>query len=317
MKQKAAIFLAAFAVATPAVAQGAYPSKPINLIVPFAPGGTSDVIARLAADEMGRILGQRIVNENIAGAGGAIALLKAARAAPDGYTIVIGNTGTNAAVYWTTENVQFTPESFSPIGLIAKTSPVIALRKDFPHRTPAAFLDFARKNPGAVSLGHAGIGSSNYLICMSFAKAAGIEANLVSYRGAAPALNDMLGGHLDGVCDAATSVAPSIVAGQALGLVVSASARLAQLPDVPTAAEAGAPAFQAEGWNALFAPKGAPEPVIARLNAALREAVAGETMRKRLADLAALPAAGEEFSPDYVRALVPREVEKYRVLLGK
>ena len=109
----------------------------------------------------------------------------------------------------------------------------------------------------------------------------------------------------------------SIVAGQALGLVVSASARLAQLPDVPTAAEAGAPAFQAEGWNALFAPKGAPEPVIARLNAALREAVAGETMRKRLADLAALPAAGEEFSPDYVRALVPREVEKYRVLLGK
>ena len=310
--------LACFAAACVAPrAQEAYPAKPINLIVPFAPGGTSDVIARLVADEMGRILGQRIVNENIAGAGGAIGLLKAAHAAPDGYTIVIGNTGTNAAVYWTTENVQFTPDSFSPIGLIAKTSPVIALRNDFPHRAPAAFLDYARKNPGKVSLGHAGIGSSNYLICMSFVKAAKIEANLVSYRGAAPALNDMLGGHLDGVCDAATSVASSIAAGKALGLVVSASQRLAQLPDTPTGAEAGVPDFQAEGWNALFAPKGTPEPVTARLNAALRAAVASDALQKRLADLAALPAKGEEFSPDYVHALVPKEVEKYRVLLGK
>ncbi len=310
---------AAFAtvLASAAVAQAPYPSKPITLLVPFAPGGTSDVIARLASDEMGRVLGQSIVNENIAGAGGVIALTKASRAAPDGYTIVIGNTGTNAAVYWTTEGVTFTPDSFAPVGLVAKTSPVIALRKDFPARNMAEFLERARKTPGLVSLGHAGVGSSNYLICMSFVRAVGIEANLVAYRGAAPALGDLMGGHLDGVCDAATSVASAINAGQVKGLVVSAATRLAQLPDVPTAAEAGAPEFQAEGWNALFAPKGTPEPVLAKLNDALRKAVASETLQKRLADLAALPAKGEEFTPDYVRALVPKEVEKYRVLLGK
>ena len=302
---------------TGAFAQGAYPSKPINLIVPFAAGGTSDVIARLVADEMGRQLGQRIVNENIGGAGGAIALTKAARAAPDGYTIFIGNTGTNAAVYWINTDVQFSPDSFAPIGLIAKTSPVIALKKDFPAKTVAEFVDYAKKNPGKVSLGHAGIGSSNYLICLSFVAAAKIDVALVSYRGAAPALSDLMGGHIDGVCDAATSVASAINAGQAIGLVASSAVRLALLPDVPTAIEAGVPEFQAEGWNALFAPKGTPEPVIVKLNAALRASVASEALQKRLAELAALPAKGDEFSPDYVRALVPKEVEKYRVLLGK
>jgi tripartite-type tricarboxylate transporter receptor subunit TctC len=300
-----------------ALAQSAYPNKSIDLIVPFTPGGTSDVIARIAADEMAHILGQTIVIENIGGAGGAIALAKAARATPDGYTFVIGNAGTNAAVYWTNTDVQFNTDSFLPIGLIAKTSPVISLRKDFPAKTPAEFLDYARKNPGAITLGHAGIGSSNYLICMSFVKAAEIDATLVSYRGAVPALTDLMGGHLDGVCDAATSVASAIQDNRVRGLVVSSAARLAQLPDVPDAAEAGIPAFQAEGWNAFFAPKGTPEPIIARLNDALRKAVASETVQKRFRELAVLPASGEEFSPDYVRDLVPREVEKYRKLLVK
>jgi tripartite-type tricarboxylate transporter receptor subunit TctC len=231
--------------------------------------------------------------------------------------LAIGNTGTNAAVYWTTENVQFTPDAFVPIGLIAKTSPVIALRKDFPARSVAEFIDYAKKNPGKISLGHAGVGSSNYLICTSFIRAAAIDVSLISYRGAAPALNDAMGGHVDGVCDAATSVASAINGNEVKGLVVSAHARLKNLPDVPTAAEAGVPAFQAEGWNALFAPKGTPELVIARLNEALRKAVASETMQQRLADLSSLPASGEELTPDYVRQLVPNEVEKYRVLLGK
>ncbi|WP_418900732.1 Bug family tripartite tricarboxylate transporter substrate binding protein [Terripilifer ovatus] len=129
------------AISGPAQAQPAYPSKPITLIVPFAAGGTSDVIARLAADEMARGLDQRFIIENVGGAGGSIGLTRAARAAPDGYTLAIGNTGTNAAVYWTTENVQFTPDAFVPIGLIAKTSPVIALRKDFPAKSVAEFID--------------------------------------------------------------------------------------------------------------------------------------------------------------------------------
>ncbi len=312
-KMAALTFLA---MAGPALAQS-YPAKNIDLIVPFAPGGSSDVIARIAADEIGRILGQNIIIENIGGAGGVIALAKAARAAPDGYTIVIGNAGTNAAVYWTTSDVQFTPDSFSPIGLIAKTSPVIAIRNDFPATSPAEFLDYARKNPGKVTLGHAGVGSSNYLICQSFVQAAGIDATLVSYRGAGPALADLIGGHLDGVCDAASSVAPAIQDKRVRGLVVSATTRLTQLPEVPTGAEAGIPGFQAEGWNAFFAPKGTPEAQINVLNAALRKAVASDNLRKRFADLAVLPASGDEFQPSWVQDFVPREVEKYRKLLVK
>ncbi|HEV2573990.1 MAG TPA: tripartite tricarboxylate transporter substrate-binding protein [Beijerinckiaceae bacterium] len=311
-----------FAVAALTLSSGtamaqSYPSKPITFIVPFAAGGTSDVIARLAADEMGRALDQRLVIENVGGAGGSIGLTRASRAAPDGYTLTIGNAGTNAAVYWTTENVPFKPESFAPVGLVAKTSPVIALRKNFPAATVAETIAYAKQNPGKMTLGHAGVGSSNYLICMSFVKAAAIDVSLVSYRGAAPALNDAMGGHVDGVCDAATSVAAAINAGEVKGLVVSAHQRLKNLPEVPAAQEAGVPAFQAEGWNALFLPAGAPEPVIAKLNEALRKAVASDTVQSRLAELSALPASGEELTADYVRQLVPKEVEKYRVLLGK
>ncbi len=312
--QSAAFILA---VASSAFAQSAFPSRPIDLIVPFAPGGSSDVIARIAADEMGHILGQNIVIENIGGAGGAIALSKAARAAPDGYTFVIGNAGTNAAVYWITPDLQFTQDSFAPVGLIAKTSPVIAIRNDFPARTGQEFIAFARQNPGKVTLGHAGIGSSNYLICRSFVKAAGIDATLVAYRGAGPALADLMGGHVDGVCDAASSVAPAIQDGRVRGLMVSGATRLTQLPGVPTGAEAGAPEFQAEGWNAFFVPKGTPDGPVGVLNAALRKAVASEAVRKRFSDLAVLPASGDELSPDFVRAFVPREIEKYRVVLGK
>lgn len=148
-------------------------------------------------------------------------------------------------------------------------------------------------------------------------KAADLDATLVSYRGAAPALTDLMGGHIDGVCDAATSVASAIQDDRVRGLVVSSSARLSQLPEVPDAAEAGIPAFQAEGWNAFFAPKGTPEPIIAKLNDALRKAVASENLRKRFHDIAVLPASGDELSSAYVGDFVPREVEKYRKLLTK
>jgi len=139
--------VAALALSSSLALAQSYPSKPITFIVPFAAGGTSDVIARLAADEMGRALDQRLVIENVGGAGGSIGLTRASRAAPDGYTLTIGNAGTNAAVYWTTENVPFKPEAFAPVGLIAKTSPVIALRKNFPAATVAETIAYAKQNP--------------------------------------------------------------------------------------------------------------------------------------------------------------------------
>ncbi len=294
-----------------------YPEKQINLIVPFAAGGTSDIIARIAADEMSQILGQRILIENIGGAGGSTALTRAAAATPDGYTLVIGNAGTNAATYTIHKDLKFNTDSFKPIGMIAKTLPVIAVKNGFPAKDVKGFIEYAKANPGKITLGHAGVGSSNFLICKLFLQAAKVNVELIGYRGAGPALNDAMGGHVDGVCDAATSVASSINGGKIHGLVMAGKKRADILPQVPTAAEAGLPAFTNEGWNALFAPAGTPDAVIAKLNETLRRAISSEKVTKRLAELASFPASGEELEPAYVKNFVEAEVKKYRELLAE
>jgi tripartite-type tricarboxylate transporter receptor subunit TctC len=292
-----------------------FPDHPVTLIVPFAAGGSSDVVARIVAEQMGPALGTSIIIENIGGAGGSTALAKAARAEPDGYTIAIGNAGTNAAAYTIYPKLPFTPDSFVPIAMVAKTFGVIALRKDFPAATVKEFIAYAKGNPGKINLGHAGVGSSNYLICKSFVQAAGVDVALVSYRGAAPALTDAIGGQTDGVCDAAASVSQSIEGKLVKGLVVGSTVRLATLPDLPTSAEAGLPEFEAQGWNGLFAPKGTPPEIIARLNAAARTAVESDAVKKRFAELSTVAPDPGEHAPEILQQLVTRDVAKYRKLL--
>jgi len=311
---KLSIAVAALLWATAADAQD-YPKHPISMIVPFAAGGTSDVIARAVAEEMGKALGQPVVIENVAGAGGSTALARAARAEADGYTIAIGNAGTSAATYTIYPKLPFTPDSFVPIAMVAKTFGVVALRKDFPAKNLQELIAYAKKNPGKINLGHAGVGSSNYLICKSFVTAAGIDATLVGYRGAAPALTDAIGGQIDGVCDAAASVSQAIDDKLVRGLVVGSTVRLASLPDLPTSAEAGLPEFEAQGWNGLFAPKGTPPAMIEKLNAAARTAVESEPVKKRFYDLSTVAPDVNEHAPDVLGQLVARDVEKYRKLL--
>ena len=306
---------ALMALASPLCAQ-TYPDRPITMIVPFAAGGASDVIARIIGERMGQELGQTIVNENVAGAGGVIALNRVAAARPDGYTILIGNTGTNAASYVLTPDVKFTPESFAPVGLIAKTAPVLAVKKDFPAKTLSEFVAYAKANPGKINLAHAGVGSSNYLICKNFVAAAKVEVTLLSYRGAGPALNDLLGGHVDGVCDNAASIAPSIQAERVNGLAVAAAKRLEILPNLPTSAEGGLPEFLAEGWNAIFTPANAPADVTARLNAALRTSIADPAVRKRFNELGSTPADDAEMTGAHVRKVVEADIARYKVTLA-
>jgi tripartite-type tricarboxylate transporter receptor subunit TctC len=292
-----------------------YPKRPITMIVPFAAGGTSDVIARTVAEQMGTTLRQTIVIENIAGAGGSTALARAARAEPDGYTIAIGNAGTNAAAYTIYPLLPFKPDAFAAIAMVAKTFGIVALRKDFPAKDLKEFIAWAKSNPGKINLGHAGVGSSNFLICKSFVQAAGIDVQLVGYRGAAPALTDAIGGQIDGVCDSAASVTQPIDDKLVRGLVVGSTVRLATLPDLPTSAEAGLPEFEAQGWNGLFAPKGTPPEIIAKLNAAARKAVESDAVKKRFADLSTVAPDANEHSPEVLQQLVTRDVEKYRKLL--
>jgi tripartite-type tricarboxylate transporter receptor subunit TctC len=293
-----------------------FPKRPITLIVPFAAGGNSDVIARTVAEQMGAALKQTIVIENIGGAGGSTALTRVARAEPDGYTITIGNAGTNAATYTIYPSLPFTPDSFAPIAVVAKTFGIVALRKDIPASTVKEFIAYTKSHPGTINLGHAGVGSSNFLICKSFVHAAGIDVTLVGYRGAAPALTDAIGGQIDGVCDAAASVSQAIGDKLVRGLVVGSNVRLATLPDLPTSAEAGLPEFEAQGWNGLFAPKGTPPEIIAKLNASARAAVESDIVKKRFAELSTVAPDANEQTPDVLQQLVTRDVEKYRKLLA-
>jgi tripartite-type tricarboxylate transporter receptor subunit TctC len=293
-----------------------YPKRPITMIVPFAAGGASDVIARTVAEQMGGTLGQTIVIENVAGAGGSTALTRAARAAPDGYTIAIGNAGTNAASYTIYPMLPFKADAFVPIAVVAKTFGIIALRKDFPARNLQEFIAYAKANPGKINLGHAGVGSSNFLICKSFVQAAGIDVTLVGYRGGAPALTDAIGGQIDGVCDNAASVSQAIDDKLVKGLVIGSTVRLATLPELPTSAEAGLPEFEAQGWNGLFAPKGTPPEIVAKLNAAAKTAVESDAVKKRFHDLSSVPPDANEHTPEVLQQLVTRDVEKYRKMLA-
>jgi tripartite-type tricarboxylate transporter receptor subunit TctC len=299
----------------PAARADDFPKRPITMIVPFAAGGTSDVIARTVADQMGAALGQTVVIENVAGAGGSTALARASRADADGYTIAIGNAGTNAAAYTIYPNLPFTPDSFMPIAMVAKTFGIIALRKDFPAKDLREFIAYAKANPGKINLGHAGVGSSNFLICKSFVQAAGIDVTLVGYRGAAPALTDAIGGQIDGVCDAAASVAQAINEKLVRGLVVGSTVRLATVPDLPASAEAGLPEFEAQGWNGLFAPKGTPPDIVAKLNAGARTAVETDVVKKRFGELSTVAPDASEHTPELLQQLVTRDVDKYRKLL--
>lgn len=292
-----------------------FPSRPITMIVPFAAGGSSDVIARIVGEELGKVLGQRIVHENVAGAGGTVGLARLAAAKPDGYTIAQGNAGTNASTYSLYPDLKYKPDAFAPIAMVARTSSLIALKKDFPAKTMAEFQAYAKANPGAVRLGHAGVGSNNYIICRSFIQAAKVEVTLVSYRGGSPALNDAMGGHIDGVCDSASSATPALISGHVRGLVLAAPARLPTLPDLPTATEAGVPEFQAGGWNALFAPAATPAPLIDALNAAARKAIASDIIKSRYGDLGVFIPTDAELTPKFLAAHVADEIEKHRKLL--
>jgi tripartite-type tricarboxylate transporter receptor subunit TctC len=299
----------------PATAQD-YPSRPITLIVPFAAGGSSDVNARLIAEQMSQRLGQPILIENIGGAGGALALARVAQAAPDGYTIVQGNSGTNTAVYLFTPDVKFAPSDFAPIGIFNKSSAVVAIRRNFPAQTLAEFIAHAKQNPGRLNIGHSGVGSQNYLFCKAFIQAAGIDVALVGYRGGGPALNDLIGSQIDGLCDSSASVTPAIQSGLVRGIALASKTRLPHLPDLPTAAEAGLPQFEISGWYALFAPKATPQPVIEKLNGAMRAAVASREYQKRLDDLGSTPAEDAEMAPAYLARFVPQEIERFRKMLS-
>lgn len=277
--------LSASLSAVPLSAQ-TYPDKPITLVVPFSAGGSSDVIARLTAEKMGEVLGHRFVIENVGGAGGAIALGRVAAAAPDGYTVTIGNAGTNAAAYTIGTNLKYGPQSFLPVGLVTKTFAILAVKKAHQASTLAEFLAYAKANPGKVTFGSAGNGSSNHLSGEALKLVTGAPMQHIPYRGSALALADVMAGNITFMFDALVTGMPPVQAGRVKALAVTSERRSPYASQVPTMAEAGIKGFSevsTDMWFGMVGPAGLPKPVLAKLNESLIRALRSTEVRERVA----------------------------------
>ena len=299
------LFAAACAVLLAVVSAQAqpYPSRPITVVVPFPAGGPSDVVARIVAENMGKVLGQTMVIENVGGAGGTIGSARVATAAPDGYTLLAGSMGSHVAAPVLTPNVKYDSQrDFDPIGPTAHAPAVIVARKDFPANDLREFVAYLKQNGANVKQAHGGIGSSSHMACLLFSAAAGVTPNLVAYRGTGPAMNDLIGGHVDFLCEQAVSVTGQITSGAVKAFAVSGDARLATLPDVPTAKEAGVN-YHMSIWAGIFAPKGLPADVMKRLNDALDQTLDDPSVQKRLADLGGSIPTKDERTPAAIRRL--------------
>jgi tripartite-type tricarboxylate transporter receptor subunit TctC len=292
-----------------------FPTRQVNMIVVFAPGGATDVLARIVAQHMSRTLGQSVVVENVTGAGGTIGGTRGANAAPDGYTLTVGSLGSHSASASIYRNPGYDPRELQPIGLIAGTPMFFVVRNGLPARTMQEFLAMARENPGRVSNANAGVGSTNHLGCALFSHVTGVRMNEIPYRGEGPALNDIVAQQVDSACLLAPAAVPQIASGTMRGLAVAATTRNPNAPNVPSAVEAGVPEYVFQGWNAIFAPRGTPAPVVARLNAALRAALEDPAIIRRIEELGSIPARPDQRSPEALQALVRSEVERWATVI--
>ncbi|MFN0193805.1 MAG: tripartite tricarboxylate transporter substrate-binding protein [Aestuariivirga sp.] len=301
---------AALMMSTTAMAQN-YPEKPITLVVAFAAGGPTDVIARIVSEHMSKTLGQQIVVENIAGAGGTTATAKVAGAAADGYTLIMGQMGTHAAAPSLYESLKYKPaEDFTPIGIAGITPILVVAKKDFPANSLTELVDYVKANPDKVNQANAGVGSTSFTTCILFKSIAGIpKINEVAYKGTGPALNDLVAGQVDFMCDQITNLAPQITAGNVKGLAIATAERSPTLPDVPTTKEAGLGDFQISGWNAIMAPKGLPADIQAKLADALNKALSDEATAKKLTDLGTVVPNAEERTPAGLAAVMQRDIK--------
>lgn len=287
----AALLLAGLSPAG-AQAEARYPSKPITIVYPYAPGSASDTLSRVVGEVLQKALGQPVIVENKPGAGGTIALEYVSRAQPDGHTLAFTASGA-MAVSPHLYKLRFKPtEDLAPITTLVEIPFVFVTRADAPERDLQSFIRKARATPGGVTSANAGIGTQAHLTQMLFLNAAGIDLNVIAYKGGAPAVNDLMGGHLDSMIDNAAAQAGYIQAGKVRGLFVTSKYRVAAYPDVPTAEEAGLPGFSAVGWFGLAAPRGTPDAVIQRLNAALVAGLGEPAARKRLTDAGWVPVVG-------------------------
>jgi tripartite-type tricarboxylate transporter receptor subunit TctC len=305
-----------FGIAPGARAQLPYPTRPITMVVPFAAGGPTDVMGRILAQQMSQILGQQIIIENVTGAGGTLGALRVVKAAPDGYTMVLGNLGTHAAALGIYKNLSYDPRSdFEPVMIIGNTPMVLVVKNGLPAATLKDVIALALAKSGKVTFGSAGIGSISHLTLILFNSLTKAQVQHVPYRGLSQAVNDVLAGQIDGVFDQVVTAVPHIRSGGEKAIAVTAVSRTRQLPDVPTSIEAGVPDLQTNAWTALFFPKGTPKAIVARMNAAVDRAMEIEAVARQMEELGADLPPPDRRTPQALADLVRTEVEKWVPLI--
>ncbi len=294
-----------------------YPSKVITIIVPFSAGGPTDTSARLLAQYMGEALKTQVIVENVAGAGGTVAAARVATSSPDGYTIFFHHIGFSTAPSLYRKLPYDTINDFEPIGMIGDVAMTLVARKDFPANNLKEMIAYIKANKEKVNLANAGLGAASHLCGMLFMSAIQTEFTTIPYKGTGPAMNDLLGGQVDFMCDQTSNTVSQIKAGKIKVYGVTTKKRVSALPDVPTLQEAGLPGFEISVWQGLYAPKGTPKPIIEKLTWALQTALANPTLVKRFDELGTVPASKQAATPEALRKHLKSEIDKWGPIIKK
>jgi tripartite-type tricarboxylate transporter receptor subunit TctC len=307
----------AFFGASLASAADQYPSKVITIVVPFSAGGPTDTSARLLGQTMGAILKTQMIVENVAGAGGTIAAARVASSPPDGYTIFFHHIGFSTAPSLYRKLPYDTIKDFEPIGLIGDVAMTLVARKDFPAKDLKELIAYVKANKEKVNLANAGLGAASHLCGMLFQSAIQTDFTTIPYKGTGPAMNDLLGGQVDFMCDQTSNTISQIKAGKVKVYGVTTKTRVSALPDVPTLQEGGLPGFEVSVWQGLYAPKGTPKAIIDTLVKALQTALADPALRKRFDELGTDPASKENATPEALRKHLKSEIDKWAPIIKK
>lgn len=307
----------AMTAAWPAFAQS-YPAKPITWIVPFAAGGPTDALARTIAERVSREVGQSIIIDNSPGAGGTVGATKAARAPADGYTMLVGHMGYMGAAPALYKKLSYDPvKDFAPVFRFPDTPMVLMVRKDHPAKDVRDFVDFGKKHPGKLFLSNAGVGSTSHLVAALFASSAEMKVSLVPYKGAGPALIDVIGGQVDGMFDQTNTALPQITESKVRPLAVTSSVRVAQLKDVPTLAETVLPGFEASTWYGIYAPKGTPQAAIEKMQQAYLKVMTDKAFTAKMAGQAIQMLPPEQYTASALGKHTAAEIARWKRVAAK
>jgi tripartite-type tricarboxylate transporter receptor subunit TctC len=314
MKKTAMIAVALAMISSTALGQS-YPNRPITLLVPFAAGGPTDTVARVTAQSMSKLVGQPIIIENALGAGGTIAATRASRAEPDGYTLLIHHIGMATAATLYRKLAYDTKTAFAPIGLVTNAPMTVIGRPDLPPNTLAELVAYIKTNGDKMTFGNAGLGAASHLCGMLFMRAVDKQILAVPYKGNGPVMNDILAKQIDLTCDQTTNTTGPIAAKLVKSYAITTKSRLASMPDLPTADEAGLKDFEVAAWHGLYAPKGTPDDIVRKLSRTLQEALRDPELVKRFNDINTEPVPQDEATPEALKIKLISEVDRWAPII--